>query len=117
MTFEEDFYIIAPGFKNQSETKLKCLARRCDDSRMFSDGYYEFSIDGQEYQQYHISCEINTIEEEAEWIEKVYLALADQIENLFQVCVDMDDEQGYWAVDYFPVFTFSYIYDAYNDIA
>ena len=117
MTFEDFFYIIAPEFKNQSETKLKCLARRCDDNSMFSNGYYEFSIDGHEYRQYHTGCEINTIEEETAWIEEIYLALANQIENLFQICVDMNDEQGYWEVNYFPVFTFSYIYDAYNDIA
>jgi hypothetical protein len=116
MTSEEIFYCLVPEFNNQPAIKLKCSANKCDDNSMFANGYYEFSIDQKEYEQYHSNCQIKTLDEEQEWGVKLYVAIADEIENLFKIAVDVDDEQGYWEFQCFPIFVFSYVYDAYNDL-
>jgi hypothetical protein len=116
MISEEIFYCQMPAFQNYPETKLKCHAYRCQDNTMFVDGYYEFSINPKEYQNYHLDSQIKTKDEENTWIGNLYCIFTDEIAKQFDIVVDVYDQQGYWDFNPFPKFIFSYIYDAYNDI-
>lgn len=116
MISEEIFYCDIPADKNYPETKLKCSAFRCDDHSMFVDGYYEFSINQKEYEAYYAICQIDTINQEKIWVENLYFAIANEIEQQYHLSIDIPDEQGYWDFDCFPRFVFSYVYDAYNEI-
>ena len=116
MTSEEIFYCDIPADENYPATKLKCHAYRCNDNNMFVDGYYEFSIDQQEYQDYHTNCQIKTKDQENIWLENLFYAMANKIEQQYYIAVDIYDDNGYWDCNFFPKFLFSYIYDAYNEI-
>ena len=116
MISEEIFYCDIPVFKNYPETTLKCHAYRCQDNTMFVNGYYEFSINLEEYKNYHVNSQIKTKDEENIWISNLYCIFANKIEKQFYIAVDIHDDQGYWDFHAFPEFIFNYIYDAYNDI-
>lgn len=117
MTSEEIFYCDIPVFNNHPAIKLKCYAQQCDDKTMFANGYYEFSVDKDEYLKYYNSCKIKTKDEEDEWLGDLYFAIADGIANKFNIDVSdfIADEQGYWDVNYSPKMVFSYVYYAYDD--
>jgi hypothetical protein len=116
MTSEEIFYCVIPKSKHHPETKLKCYANRCEDNTLFVNGYYEFYIDQEEYQDYHTKCRIKTKDDENIWVNDIYCAVANNIEQQYHIAVDIDDEQGYWDFNCFPKFVFSYLYDAYNNL-
>ena len=116
MTSEEIFYCVIPESKHHPETKLKCYAHRCDDNTLFINGYYEFFIDQEEYQDYHTKCRITRRDDENIWVSNIFCAVANEIEQQYHIAVDIYDEQGYWDFNCFPKFVFSYIYDAYNDL-
>jgi hypothetical protein len=116
MISEEIFYCDISVNENYPATKLKCYAFRCADHSMFVNGYYEFFIDQKEYETYHAICRIKTKDQENIWVENLYCAVANKIEQQYHLFVDISDEQGYWDFDCFPKFVFSYVYDAYIEI-
>jgi hypothetical protein len=116
MTFEEIFYCDIPASTHYPATKLKCYAYRCEDNTLFVNGYYEFFIDQAEYEDYYTKCQLNTRDKENIWVSDIYCVVVHEIEQQYHVAVEICDELGYWDVNYFPKFVFSYICDAYNDL-
>jgi hypothetical protein len=114
--FEEIFYCDIPLLENHPETKLKCYAYKYNDNTLGVNGYYEFSVDEDEYQDYHSKCQIKTKDDENIWVSNIFCAFANQIEQQYYIAVDICDEQGYWDFNCFPKFVLSYIYNAYDDL-
>jgi len=116
MPQEEIFYFLAPAFNSQRAIKLECVANSCKDKKLFVNGYYEFSIVQEAYENYYEGCDIKTFEEQEIFFENLYIAMAIAIEKKFGIEVDdFQDKEGFWRHNQLPQFVFTYIYDEYKD--
>ena len=111
MTSEEIFYCNIPADENYLTIKLKCYAYKDNNDIAAIDGYYKFCVDENEYLAYYRNCQIKTLDQENNWLNDLFYAIADTVFKKFNISIDEGDDDGFWEIECVPTMVFNYVYN------
>ena len=117
MISQEIFYCDIPVNENYPATKLKCYAYKDNYNTAGINNYYKFCVDENDYLAYYGNCQIKTLDQENNWLNDLFYAIADTVFKKFNISIDEDDDDGFWEIECVPTMVFNYAYHDYDELS